>query len=179
LLPDPFFHENLTIVQLASQADLTRESARLNHCVENYGASCHHGQSVIFSVRDDRGQSRSTFEIVLKPLSPAAYEVELLQHKALHNASPSSDDKMAVSAFFHFLRTPKALPQFMSFSREKFLAHLEPSLVKEYRYASLMRTFLSEAAHGRFKFDELVARIVSPSVLAGHAEGISNSPESR
>ena len=178
LLPDSYADGDLTIVQLASQVDLTRESVLLGHCVKTYGATCHRGQSVMFSVRNNHGQPRSTFEVILRTLSLSACEVDLIQHKARGNASPSREDKLAVSGFLKFLKRPEALPLVMRFSKEKMLACVEPTLSGDYRSALLMSTFLMNATHGRIKFDELVARIVSPltpSVRVGDIPNISGN----
>ncbi|MFZ4534920.1 PcfJ domain-containing protein [Propionivibrio sp.] len=165
LLPTPFNHGEQAIVQLTSQADLSAETVRLGHCVESYGAECHHGTSIIFSVRDRHGKPRSTFEITVRTLSLSAYDIELVQHKAFQNSTPSKEDKAAVSGFFQFLKGSNGVPLLMNFSRERLLTRLEPTLAQDYRYASLMSSFLAESTHGRIKFEELIACIVSPVSL--------------
>ncbi len=78
LLSNPIKFNDLMIVQLISQTELTNESARLGHCVESYGPSCHNGQSIIFSVRDGLGHARSTFELTIKPLALSQFETKLI-----------------------------------------------------------------------------------------------------
>ena len=166
LLSEPFNHDDLTIVQLCSQQELNTESTHLGHCVESYGAACQHGQSLIFSVRDRQGQSRSTFEMALKTLFLASFDIRIIQHKARLNAIPGRDDKQAVSAFFQFLKGPDALPLLLGFSRERLLANLEPTLARDYRYAALMSSFLAKSMHGRTTFEALISSVVNQQSVA-------------
>ena len=163
LLQEAFCYRDLTIVQLTSQAELTRESTSLGHCVETYGAQCSSGQSIIFSVRDRHGQARSTFEISLQPLSLSKFEVKVIQHKGIRNEAPCRDEKTAVDCFIQFLRGADALPLLVNFSRDKLRNQLEPDIARNYRYASLMSRFLADTGNGRIKFEELVDRIAVSS----------------
>lgn len=164
LLPAPIQFHNLTIVQLTTQMELTNESARLGHCVENYGSSCNTGQSIIFSVRTGDGHAQSTFELSIKPQALSHFETRLVQHKGYRNGIPSQEDKAAVSDFVHFLRGNEAISLLMEFSREKLLAHLGPDLSNDYRHAELISTFLADSTHGRIKFEELIPSVVNPKI---------------
>ena len=160
LLQESFHHRELTIVQLKSQVELTRESTSLGHCVETYGAQCLSGQSIIFSVRNRHGQSRSTFEISLQPLSLSNFEIKVIQHKGFGNKAPCWDERTAVDCFIQFLREAEAIPLLVNFSREKMRNQLEPNIAKYLRYASLMSTFLANAENGRINFEALVNYIM-------------------
>ena len=159
LLPAPFRFQDLTIVQLASQSELSAESACLGHCVETYGPSCMNGNSIICSVRGATGLARSTVELSVIPRGLTEFEIRLVQHKGHNNVVPDSKDKAAVSALVDYLCSNDAIRFLQEFSRVKFLASIEPELARDYRLIAPMEVFLPEATHGRISFANICASL--------------------
>lgn len=169
LLPAPFQFQDLTIVQLVSQTELSAESKSLGHCVETYGPSCMSGRSIVLSVRGQSGLARSTLEVSVKPRGLSRYEIRLVQHMGRNNTTPAPKDEDAVSVFIEYLHSNEAGLHLQAFSKERFLASIEPALARDYRLVAPMETFLSEATHGRVSFAEVGAALKKESA-AGLAD---------
>ncbi len=86
-----------TIVPLLSRKELQAEHERMNHCVDSYAPNCILGKSLIFSVRDKKGNSLSTFEL--------NDEGTMLQHRAFENAEPPEREQKAVAAYIEAIKT--------------------------------------------------------------------------
>ncbi len=92
---------DLKIVPLLTRNDLIEEYKRLDHCVDTYAPKCILGQSHVYSLRDEEGNSLSTFEI--------NEDNQLIQHFGYGNTTPSENQQNAVNAYIKAIQTKEIL----------------------------------------------------------------------
>lgn len=153
LIESPFPCDDLLIVQLRSEQDLSEESDVMNHCVDTYFTACQTGRSVIFSVREANGTRLSTFEINIKRKGLALFDITLVQQKGQANRYPPSEAVRAVKVFMNYLNGREGVPLLHRFFREKQLFNRAPDRIKELQIAAHMQEFIVAKTGGRIDFN--------------------------
>ncbi|MBL0318284.1 MAG: ankyrin repeat domain-containing protein [Alphaproteobacteria bacterium] len=92
--------KNWSVVPLNTTSLLKDEEKRLGHCVGGYTNKCFSGYSHILSIRNEKGESQSTFEI-LTEYGKKTYHLQ--QHYGPKNASPSSESGIVLKSIFDHL----------------------------------------------------------------------------
>ncbi len=82
------------IHELTSQQELEQEGQQLDHCLGSYAEKCLKEKNFIYTLRNNKGESQSTFEVQYKK-----GDFELTQHKAYDNNEPTEAQKEAVDKF--------------------------------------------------------------------------------
>ena len=82
--------ETINIVPLTDQFMLFEESTVMKHCVGSLWQRCHEGRSRIFSLRDNRGNTLATMEIMQHPKN---HRWECTQVRGYQNAQASQEIK--------------------------------------------------------------------------------------
>lgn len=162
LLEQAFEAGAWTIVQLRNPAELSEESRRLRHCVDTYAGSCLKGNSVILSVRNRQGCSFSTVELAIKDKATSFPAVELIQHKALGNQSPSSSEVEAVQHLLHYCASPAFAPRLKAFCFSRRVAKLGKGALNDYQRASRLIAFLEQTEPQRICFQSLLDSTTRP-----------------
>lgn len=103
----------LHIVPLISPQDLVEEGKRMNHCVGTYMNKCLYESSHVFSIRNENGESLSTFEFIQ---DNDEEKIVLNQHYAKGNTEVSEELSRIVNLFLQDLNNktiPMDLPHLM------------------------------------------------------------------
>lgn len=106
VLSSPWQHEQLTVVELTSSAQLRAEGMAMRHCVGTYDSSCMSGSSIIVSMRSASGVSVSTAELCFRAGEAG---VVLAQHRGAGNGVPSAGCTRAVDALVRHLNSIDSL----------------------------------------------------------------------
>lgn len=110
LMTEAFTASNGLVVRpLANGDELTRESARLNHCVGSYQSSARRAHCHIYSVQDETGdESYSTIEfraVEGSDARAAATALTSVQHRANRNGAPAEPCTKAVEEFINAVKS--------------------------------------------------------------------------
>ena len=97
-VPDKYSGD-LQIVCLKNADELSEEATRMQHCVATYVSKCMFERTQIFSVRNEIGDSLSTFEIKLTDDPDGKIKYSLIQHKGYQNSNPIEECEMIVKKF--------------------------------------------------------------------------------
>lgn len=99
---DVYYDRQYRIIELNSQQLLEQEGNRMQHCVSMYALDCLTSSYFIFSVRDNYGNSVSTFSVYFGKNDDgnvSFFEPVIDQHKRFKNEDPSDDINKVVSRF--------------------------------------------------------------------------------
>ncbi len=99
---DVYYDRQYRVIELNSQQLLEQEGNRMRHCVAMYALDCLTTSSYIFSVRDNYGNSVSTFSVYYgrnKNDKVSFFEPIVDQHKGFENEEPSDEIKKVISRF--------------------------------------------------------------------------------
>jgi hypothetical protein len=164
LLEEPFQTSGGSVVQLLSRSELRHEARQLQHCVENYSEACAKGRSLIFSIRNQSGESRSTVELSISERGLSRYSIDVVQHKGIGNTAPTVEDAVVLKSFLEFLRGPFLRSQLRVFCITRNFANIHASsgasAVKEYQLSLLLSKTLADASRGQIVFDSLLEKTI-------------------
>jgi hypothetical protein len=108
VLPQPWQHEQVTIVELTSSSQLLDEGKRMSHCVATLGRACHLGYSVIVALHSEATGTGSTAE--LRFCDELGLQLEVEQHKSVRNGPPDPACVRALAALLHHLNEEDSAP---------------------------------------------------------------------
>ena len=103
-LTGPIKLDRLTAHFLTTTAQLRDEGMRMEHCVGSYTGQCLFNGANIVSLRNDDGRSVSTAELRMVGHSKRL-TLEVVQHKAQRNSSPSAQAEKALAQLLSKLNT--------------------------------------------------------------------------
>ena len=151
------------IVPLLTELELEAEGRALRHCVGSYGIRAWGSMSFLFSVRDERGVRKSTFELSLDDeLDPnsrtEAPMLRVTQHSALKNAEPSAACRDAVEMFLKNVVEQQPPERMVNIARNRTL---HTAAMKQYRghdiRAKVTVKSLRRVLCSRLDFDRLLS----------------------
>lgn len=108
ILPEPWQHGEVTIVELTSSTQLHAEGQDMLHCVASFDRVCHRGHSAVMALYGTSRSVRSTAE--LRFCDAASLQVKVEQHRSIQNGPPDPACEKALAALVHNLNDVDALP---------------------------------------------------------------------
>jgi len=108
ILPGPWQHGEVTIVELTSSIQLHAEGQDMLHCVASFDRVCHRGHSAVMALYGTSRSVRSTAE--LRFCDVAGLQVKVEQHRSIQNGPPDPACEKALAALVHTLNDVDALP---------------------------------------------------------------------
>jgi len=108
ILPEPWEHGDVTVVELTSSTQLHAEGQDMLHCVASFDRVCHRGHSAVMALYCTSRSVRSTAE--LRFCEAAGLQVKVEQHRSIQNGPPDPACEKALAALVHSLNDIDALP---------------------------------------------------------------------
>lgn len=108
IVPQAMRFGGITVVELASAAELQAESVRMQHCVASYDRACFSGHSAIVSLRTASGVVLSTAELRL--VEEGGLRVAVVQHRSARNAALGDAPVRPLEAIVRHLNAGAAEP---------------------------------------------------------------------
>jgi hypothetical protein len=161
LVEEPVQLGGVSARQLQDAESLNAEGAIMMNCAATYAYQCMTGSSQIWSLQAGGGIRISTLETAIEEKDGEPV-VRICEHAGAGNSRPSPEAVMAVRELRQQLTAkPDVLRQYLHW--KKTIAAVP---VSERRYAAsigVIITALNEVLPQHWRFDELLARVVSES----------------